>query len=300
MTPQSETRADTVDPGFEHPSPPLKKGTTAMTSIPTPRPGKYADLIPPLDARDLAALRASMIRDGWWPHMPGTMTKDGTIVTGHNRYAIAQEGGVTPHFIVVDGTDEELSYQAMVDNLARRHLNVKTRKELAAKMLKLMPEKSNRQIAAETNLSDKTVATVRAEAESRSEIPNVTERKDTRGRKTAARKPRAKMIAGGADDIGAAIDDAIARRDAEAERQQGTVGVDHDDENIKRDRADAARFVKNLIETGSVVISHDPARLAGLLTPSQRTKMLTAAEEFAGWFTDLADEIRALEDGEKS
>jgi ParB-like nuclease domain len=72
-------------------------------------------------------------------------------------------------------------------NVHRRHLTPEQRRDLIAKVLKATPEKSNNQIAKEVKVDDKTIAKVRAALESRSEIPNVDARTDTKGRKQPAK-----------------------------------------------------------------------------------------------------------------
>ena len=75
-------------------------------------------------------------------------------------------------------------------NIHRRHLTAEQRRDLIAKLLKAKPEASNVAIAKQAKADDKTVATVRRELEGRSEIPNVAERTDSKGRKQPARKPK--------------------------------------------------------------------------------------------------------------
>jgi hypothetical protein len=76
-------------------------------------------------------------------------------------------------------------------NIARRHLTADQKRDLIAKVLKATPDTSNRQIAKQVKADDKTVAKVRADLESRSEIPNVKERTDTKGRKQPAKRKAA-------------------------------------------------------------------------------------------------------------
>ena len=77
---------------------------------------------------------------------------------------------------------------ALSFNVHRRHLNAEQKRDLIANVLKAKPEKSNNQIAKEVKADDKTVAKVRADLESRSEIPNVGTRTDTKGRKQPAKR----------------------------------------------------------------------------------------------------------------
>jgi hypothetical protein len=75
-------------------------------------------------------------------------------------------------------------------NIHRRHLAIWQTRDLIAKLLKVDPNKSDRQIGVMTKADHKTVASVRAEKEGRGEIPHVKARTDTRGRKQPARKRR--------------------------------------------------------------------------------------------------------------
>lgn len=77
-------------------------------------------------------------------------------------------------------------------NIHRRHLTGEQKRELVAAVVKAQPGKSNRQIAAEVKVDDKTVGAVRRELEATAEIPqlNKTTGKDGKARTTTpARKP---------------------------------------------------------------------------------------------------------------
>jgi hypothetical protein len=74
-------------------------------------------------------------------------------------------------------------------NLHRRHLTAERKRDVIAKLLKANPESSNLQIAKQVKADDKTVAKVRRELESRSDIPNVETRTDSKGRNQPSRKP---------------------------------------------------------------------------------------------------------------
>jgi hypothetical protein len=75
-------------------------------------------------------------------------------------------------------------------NVHRRHLTAEQKRELIAKVLKAKPEASNLAIAKQVRADDKTVAAVRSDLESRSEIPNVETRTDSKGRKQPATKAK--------------------------------------------------------------------------------------------------------------
>jgi hypothetical protein len=74
-------------------------------------------------------------------------------------------------------------------NIRRRHLTAAQKRELVTKLLKAQPEKSDRQIAKEAKVSDKTVGKKRAELEAGAEIPHHETRTDARGTKQPAKKP---------------------------------------------------------------------------------------------------------------
>jgi hypothetical protein len=58
-------------------------------------------------------------------------------------------------------------------NLHRRHLTAEQKRDLIAKLLKMQPERSNNTTAKLAKVDDKTVASVRRELESTSEIPKL-------------------------------------------------------------------------------------------------------------------------------
>jgi hypothetical protein len=100
-------------------------------------------------------------------------------------------------------------------NIHRRHLSTEDRKRIAVVLLKANPQRSNRAIADEVQLDDKTVAQVRKDGEARSEIPHVETRSDSKGRAQPAAKPKkAKKTP---EEL-AARADAKAAKDAEYER----------------------------------------------------------------------------------
>jgi hypothetical protein len=69
-------------------------------------------------------------------------------------------------------------------------MSLQQRRKKAADRLKADAQQTDVQIGLAVGLSDKTVASVRAELVARSEIPSVDERVDSRKRRTSARKPR--------------------------------------------------------------------------------------------------------------
>ena len=86
-----------------------------------------------------------------------------------------------------DGDPYEI---ALSLNVHRRHLTAEQKRELIAKVLKAKPDVSNVTIAKQTKTSDKTVASVRSDLKSTSEIPRLekTVGADGKSRKLPAKK----------------------------------------------------------------------------------------------------------------
>jgi hypothetical protein len=89
-----------------------------------------------------------------------------------------------------DNPDGDPYALAISLNIHRRHLTSEQKRDLIAALLKANPEQSNLAIAKQVKADDKTVAKVRTDLESRSEIPNVETRTDSKGREQPARKPK--------------------------------------------------------------------------------------------------------------
>jgi hypothetical protein len=73
-------------------------------------------------------------------------------------------------------------------NLHRRHLTRKQKRELTEKLLKLCPERSDREIARLAKVTDKTAATARQSLEATAEIPQLHERTGADGKVRPARR----------------------------------------------------------------------------------------------------------------
>lgn len=154
----------------------------------------------PMSADDRAALRESMKRDGIREPLRGyAVGMTFYILSGFNRWSIAcelnaeaKEKGEKPPFPLVKTetieTDDREAF-AIDENRARRQLTLDDKRRLAAWLLKRNPAMSDKQAGKLAGIDDKTAGKVRAGLVSRSEIPNVEKRTDSKGRKTPARKP---------------------------------------------------------------------------------------------------------------
>jgi hypothetical protein len=75
-------------------------------------------------------------------------------------------------------------------NIHRRHLTAEQRRDLIAKVLKANPDQSNNQVAKQVKADDKTVAKVRRDLESTSEIPKLDKTVGADGKARKLRKRR--------------------------------------------------------------------------------------------------------------
>ena len=165
-----------------------------------------AELFPMLSREELIALGQDIQKNGLISKLALWEAEKGAtiyLLDGRNRLDAMEAIGLP----VLDADGKRLDWKvamrsvqirgddpyayALSANIHRRHLTAEQRRDLIAKVLKAKPETSNLQIAKQVKADDKTVAKVRTELESRSEIPNVKNRSDSKGRKQPARKPKA-------------------------------------------------------------------------------------------------------------
>jgi hypothetical protein len=126
----------------------------------------------------------------------------GKILDGRNRYRAGVAAGIDPNIRTYDLEDRWAGHEGfdpvayvISKNLRRRHLTAEQKRDLITKLLKASPGKSDREIGRLTKTDNKTVASVRAEQERREEIPHVSTRTDTKGRKQPATKRKSKQPA---------------------------------------------------------------------------------------------------------
>jgi len=128
-------------------------------------------VMPPLSPEEYSELKEDIRQRGVM--VPIEYDEDGNVLDGHHRLQICAELGITdfPKVIRAGMTEEEKRTHARKLNMARRHLNREQKQELIREQLRETPEKSDRQIATELGVSDKTVGVQRKEMERIAEIP---------------------------------------------------------------------------------------------------------------------------------
>lgn len=137
-------------------------------------------VMPPLSAEEYQELYEDIKANGVM--VPIVVDENEVIVDGHHRAKIAAELGIPcPEEMIAGKSESEKRNMAFTLNLKRRHLNREQRRALIAESLKADPQLSNLEHSRRTGASDKTVASVRSDLESHSEIPNDIPRINSRG-----------------------------------------------------------------------------------------------------------------------
>ena len=147
-----------------------------------------------LDGRNrLAALKLLGITD---PHdaPKGEGVNDGSdwAVKTHSALVATTSRGVSKPTKWLPGVNP-VTY-VLSRNVHRRHLTSEQKRQAIAAFIKADPTTSDRSVAKELGVDNKTAAKVRADLEAREEIPHVPTRTDSAGRKQPAtkRKPKPK------------------------------------------------------------------------------------------------------------
>jgi hypothetical protein len=146
-----------------------------------------AELFPETTGADYQAIKADIKQQGQLhPIITVGEAADMQVLAGRTRQRACLDLGIQPKYQPYQGNDP-IGF-VIGDNVLRRHLNAKQRRDLIAKLLKLQPHLSNRQIAKQVKRDDKTVAKIRRDLEARAEIPHVEVRTDSKGRQQPASK----------------------------------------------------------------------------------------------------------------
>ena len=116
---------------------------------------EFRDLIPPLNEEELAMLEESIIANGCESPL---IVWNGTIVDGHNRYAICQKHDIP--FAVAekdfDGREDAMLWM-LRNQLGRRNLNSYQRSELALKFEPLIRMAAKKRQGQRNDLNDNLV-----------------------------------------------------------------------------------------------------------------------------------------------
>jgi hypothetical protein len=151
-----------------------------------------AELLPSIAEADLEKLGHDIRQHG----LRNLVTIfEGQLIDGRSRLdamemvgmPTTKDGEIDPAIVKkVEGI--EPNAYVLSQNIHRRHLTSKQKRELIAKLLKTKPEASNNSIAEQAKADDKTVNAVRKDLEGSSEIPSLEKRTGSNGRKQAAKK----------------------------------------------------------------------------------------------------------------
>jgi hypothetical protein len=149
-----------------------------------------ADIFPLMEGAEFDALVADIKANGLFERI---ILFEGMILDGRNRYRALLAAGFDPadaNKFTIDGAPfvDDPAVFVISANLHRRHLTAEQKRDVIAKLLKVQPQKSNRQIAKTAGVSHPHVAKVRAEMEKAGDVETVTTSIDTRGRKQPAKK----------------------------------------------------------------------------------------------------------------
>ena len=107
---------------------------------------KFQSLIPPLAAEELAQLETNIKADGCRDPL---VTWNGTLIDGHNRYAICQKHSIQFKTVAMDFEDEDAACFWVIRNqFGRRNLQPFTRVELALKLEPLLRKKAKGNLSA--------------------------------------------------------------------------------------------------------------------------------------------------------
>ncbi len=132
-----------------------------------------AAVLPALPPDEYAQLLDSILQRGVL--QPLLITADHVLIDGHERWKAIQELGLSRYPLRLLGnlSEPERVELAIRVNLERRHLSVAQRRELAARLLKADPSRTNRAVAGTVGCDHKTVGKVRGRLQQVGEIPKV-------------------------------------------------------------------------------------------------------------------------------
>lgn len=131
------------------------------------------------------------------------------ILDGRNRERACHQAGVRAHYTNFNGSYKDARAFVISQNIMRRHLTTKQKRDLIEMLIEKEPDKSDRQIAATTKTSHHTVASVRRKKAGNQ--PNPTGQvahsdsekrgKDTRTGKDGRKRPASKSDVSTSDKV---------------------------------------------------------------------------------------------------
>jgi N6-adenosine-specific RNA methylase IME4 len=176
-----------------------------------------ANLFPPLEPETFAELVESIKLIGILVAVVTWRDQDGDtwLIDGRNRLDALEQAGIAcvdeagrlcvPTDERTWETDPDPMALAVSLNIHRRHLTNEQKRDIVAKLLQAQPEKSNRAIAEQAKVDDKTVGAVRRELERGAEIPHLAARTGKNGQIHPARKSKQPPIPVTTSDMAARI-----------------------------------------------------------------------------------------------
>jgi ParB-like chromosome segregation protein Spo0J len=124
-----------------------------------------------LDAMELVGIKCTIER-----------TVDGQLI-------IVAAGFDIPRPNIIPARDIDPYAFVTAANVARRHLNREAKRKIAADLIEVRPDLTDRAIAGMACLDHKTIAAIRKQAQRNGEIPHNAERVEKDGRRARGRKP---------------------------------------------------------------------------------------------------------------
>ena len=155
-----------------------------------------ADIFPMMTKDEIRALADDIKEHGLWEKVSYYYEgKKRFLLDGRNRAEALELLGRRDHFD--DGIEVVTDPYAYVitKNIHRRHLNVEDRQHLLITLIARSPEKSNRQLAKEVGVTDKTIAKARSKGEQLRSVPQLKKRTGADGKSRPATKPTASKSA---------------------------------------------------------------------------------------------------------
>ncbi len=206
---------------------------------------------------DLARLEADIRDNGILD--PLVAMRDGTLLTGHNRLEIARRIGldeVPVRYVTRELSQEEQRDRIIADNLLRRHLDSEQHRRLITEMIKLSPEKSDRQISVLVKASPTTVGSVRKKLEEQGDVSKLDTSMDTRGRIQPRNRKAPTVQSGQLKAKGTAVEDCAGIR-AKDEGKASVVSS----QNKAIDSDDLTKVLTDLLGQAIARLGHDDPRV---------------------------------------